>query len=264
MLRRRLAARGLLASALLALTACGPAAAGGTSEVTVFAAASLREACQELGARFEAERGVRVVFSFAGSNLLASQLLAGAPCDLFLSAGEPQMDQVEAAGLLRPGSRVALCSNALVVVQPEPLPVDVPRLATPADLADPRLGRLALADTRAVPAGIYARAWLEQLSLWERVAERVVPAIDVRSALALVESAAAGAGIVYSTDAAIAQRVRVVWRVAPREGPVIVYPAAVLREARAPQAAGELLAFLCAQPAREVLERHGFGIPEGG
>jgi molybdate transport system substrate-binding protein len=264
MLSRRRVARGLLASALIAVAACGGAAAQGREEVTVFAAASLREVCTELGQRFETERGVRVVFNFAGSNLLASQILAGAPCDLFLSAGAPQMDQVEAAGLLAPGLRVALLTNALVVIQPEPLPGDLPALVAPADLADPRLGRLALADPRAVPAGTYARAWLEQLGLWERVAERVVPAIDVRSALALVESGAAGAGVVYATDAAITTRARVAWRVPPEAGPAIVYPAAVLREARAPQAARELLAFLRSEPARELLERHGFGVPEGG
>jgi molybdate transport system substrate-binding protein len=246
-----------LAGLLALLSACvEPPAA----EVTVFAAASLRDVCGELGAQFEREHGARVVFHFAGSNLLAAQVLAGAPCDLFLSAGVAQMDQVEAAGLLAGGSRVALLSNALVVVQPEPLPDDVPPVTAPAGLADPRVGRLALADPAAVPAGRYARAWLASCGLWEDVAARVVSALDVRAALALVESCSAGAGIVYATDAALTPRVRVAWRVPPGEGPSIVYPAALLADARAPEAARALLAFLRSSGARATFERHGFGV----
>jgi molybdate transport system substrate-binding protein len=241
---RRALLAGLAAAALARRGTAQPA------EILVFAAASLSEALQEIGAAFERRTGGHVVFSFAGSGDLARQIQAGAPADVFVSADRARMDQLEAAGLVRPADRVDLVSNRLVVVLPAGSPLAV---RSAADLLGVR--RLALADPVAVPAGAYARQWLEQAGLWAALRERVVPALDVRTALAAVESAAVDAGVVYRTDAAVSRRVRVAFEVA--DGPAIVYPAAVLASSARPLARA-FLEELRSPAARAVFERRGF------
>jgi molybdate transport system substrate-binding protein len=146
-------------------------------ELLVFAAASLTDVLEELARGFESATGHRVLFNFAGSNDLARQIRAGAPADVFLSADVSQMDAVERDGLVRAGERVALLSNALVVVVPAHAAAAP---ASPAELVAVR--RLALADPQAVPAGVYARRWLEARGLWPALRERVVRAGRVRGA----------------------------------------------------------------------------------
>jgi molybdate transport system substrate-binding protein len=162
------------------------------------------------------------------------------------------MDEVERAGLVQAGERVDLLSNRLVVVVPVPVATV---LATADDLLGVR--RLALGDPEAVPAGIYARLWLEKRGLWERLGGRVVPTLDVRAALAAVESGNADAGIVYRTDAAISKRVRVALEVPAEEAPRIVYPVALLTTSRGP-AARAFFEHLRSPEARAVFDRLGF------
>ncbi len=218
----------------------------------VFAAASLSDALGEIGRDFEGRTGHRVVLSLGGSNDLARQIRAGAPAEVFVSASAQRMDEVQGAGLVRPADRVDLLSNHLVVV----VPAESARaVATAEDLT--RVRRLALGDPQAVPAGIYAREWLERRGLWERLRDRVVPTLDVRAALAAVESGNADAGIVYRTDAAISRLVRVALTVPAGEAPRIVYPAALLATARRPEARA-FYEHLRSPAAREVFERLGF------
>jgi molybdate transport system substrate-binding protein len=234
------------------LASAWPRAGGAGEEVVVFAAASLADALREIAKAFEAGTGHRVVLSVGGSNDLARQIRAGAPAEVFVSASADRMDEVERARLVRGADRVDLLSNRLVVV--------VPAGATKAPVAAEDLTRvrsLALGDPQAVPAGIYARQWLDRLGLWERVRDRVVPTLDVRAALAAVESGNADAAIVYRTDAAISRRVRVALDVPAGEGPRIVYPAALLAGSRGP-AARAFYEYLRSRPAREVFERLGF------
>jgi molybdate transport system substrate-binding protein len=162
------------------------------------------------------------------------------------------MDEVQAAGLVRPGDRVDLLSNRLVVVVPAD---STTAPATAEELT--RVRRLALGDPQAVPAGVYARQWLEKRGLWDRLRDRVVPTLDVRAALAAVESGNADAGVVYKTDAAISKRVRVALEVPEAEAPRIVYPAALLSTAKgsAPRA---FLESLRSPEARAVFVRLGF------
>ncbi len=218
--------RSLAVALTIVLAGLWPSVAAG-EEVVVFAAASLADALREIGSAFEARTGHRVVLSVGGSNDLARQIRAGAPAEVFVSASAERMDEVERAGLVRAADRVDLLSNRLVVIVPV-VASAVP--ATAEDLASVR--RLALGDPQAVPAGIYARQWLEKRGLWGRVRARVVPTLDVRAALAAVESGNADAGIVYRTDAAISRRVRVALEVPAGEAPRIVYPAALLAGAR--------------------------------
>jgi molybdate transport system substrate-binding protein len=218
----------------------------------VFAAASLADALREIGTAFEAQTGHRVVLSLGGSNDLARQIRAGTPAEVFVSASVERMDEVERAGLVRPGDRLDLLSNRLVVVVP------AASAAAPTSADDiVAVRRLALGDPEAVPAGIYARQWLERRGLWERVRDRVVPTLDVRAALAAVESGNADAGVVYRTDAAISRRVRVALEVPAGEAPRIVYPAALLTASRGP-AARAFFEHLRSPAARAVFERLGF------
>lgn len=245
-----------VATLLLALLALG--CAERQDELEVFAAASLREACEALGPAFEQQHGVRVRFNFGASSLLAEQILASRRADVFLSADERQMDRLEREGRAVSGTRVSLLSNTLVVI----VPAGAPGLASPVDLATDAVTTLSLAHPSAVPAGRYARAWLEAEGLWDDVQHKVARAVNVRAALFAVGSGAAEAGVVYATDAALSDRVRVVWRVEGDTAPAIAYAAAAVdpdsREAR------DFLRFLSGERARTVFERLGFAVLPGG
>jgi molybdate transport system substrate-binding protein len=244
---RHACASGLTAAALVAL--CASAAA---EELSLFAAASLSEALEEIGRGFETSTGHEVTFNLGGSNDLARQIEAGAPADVFFSADEAQMDGLEAAGLVRPQDRVDVLSNVLVVVVPSS---SAARLQGPRDLAFVKL--LALADPQAVPAGVYARTWLESAGLWKQLEGKIVPALNVRAALSAVESGNVDAGIVYRTDAAVSKRVEVAFEVPKEQGPAIVYPLAPIATSRK-AATAELVRHLTSAAAREVYARHGF------
>jgi molybdate transport system substrate-binding protein len=219
------------------------------AEVRVFAAVSLTEALQEIAGSYKRDT---IVFHFGASSLLERQIEAGAPADLFLSADEAKMDQLVRRGLIVPSTRTSILSNTLVVVVPD----DGPPITAPAQLL--RVRKLALAEPSTVPAGIYARQWLTKIGLWERLAAKIIPTDNVRAALAAVESGNVDAAIVYRTDARIAKRVRVAYEVPRKEGPVISYPFAMLRDAEARDAALRFLRHLQSKGARAVFARHGF------
>lgn len=240
-----------------ALAACAEATAG--PELTLYAAASLRDALQELLPAGEASAGARVVLNLGSSGDLARQILAAGQADLFFSADEAELARVESAGLLEPGTRRALLSNQLVVIEPlDSGPTLFSEPFGPEQLAHPALELLSLADPDTVPAGKYARAWLESCGLWPALAARVLPGVDVRAALAAVESGAVRAGIVYRTDAARSSRVRQVFAVPHEVGPPIVYPLAVLAGRPATARARRLAEFLGSDVALAVFARHGF------
>ncbi len=247
--------RSLLSRAVLALLLCAvPLSA---EELNVSAAASLTDCLKELAPGFEKATGHTLVFSFGGSNDLARQIKAGAPADVFFSADKAQMDGLETAGLVRAQDRVDVLSNVLVAIVPA---TSALKLAAPGDLGS--LGRLALADPQAVPAGVYARTWLESIGLWDGLKDKVVPTLNVRAALAAVESENADAGIVYRTDAAISKRVRVAFEVPREKGPAIVYPLAPLtgsKKAGTPA----LVRYLTSAEARAVYARYGFVVLGG-
>lgn len=239
-----------LAMLLPLLAACGTEPTRGP---VVLAASSLQEALEEVGAAWEEQGHPAPVLSFAGSSALARQIEQGAPADLFISADEEWMDTVEAKELLRPGTRADLLGNQLVVIAPLGGKAD----ALPA-LGD---GRLALADPEAVPAGRYAKAALESLGLWDDLADNVVPAENVRAALAFVERGEAALGIVYATDAKASTKVRVVEQLPEGSHPPIRYPAAVLAASTHPDAAA-FRAFLASDGARRIFTQRGFAVVE--
>jgi molybdate transport system substrate-binding protein len=242
-------ARRLVVPAALLLSLAAGSARASAAEITVFAAASLADALTEIGKGFEAASGPHVAFNFGASSDLARQIRAGAPADVFFSADRAQMDAVAQAGLVHARDRVDVLSNTLVVV----VPASSPRqLSSAAEIAT--LDRLALADPQAVPAGVYARQYLESVGLWTGLAGRVVPTLNVRAALSAVESENVPAAIVYRTD--VSPRVHVAFEVPVGKGPRIVYVMAPLAAA---SPAGRLFAKELASPrAARVYEKHGF------
>ncbi len=238
---------------LLGLSACGSREP--TAALRVSAAASLQEALTEAGNLFETRTGTQVECNFSGSSTLARQIEAGAPADVFLSADAAKMDGLEARGFIDSASRRDLLSNALVVVAPAHRE-DGPKIARLEDLK--QVTRLAMAETESVPAGIYARQWLEQAGLWNAVADKVVAAEHVRSALAMVESGNVEAGIVYKTDAASTPRVAILLEAKPEEAPRIVYPVAILKQAEDADTARDFVTFLSSPEAQDIFRKHGF------
>jgi molybdate transport system substrate-binding protein len=250
----------LLVGALLACFGCSasfdssrtaPPSADDT--VTVFAAASLTNAMDELKADFAERTGAVIRTNYAGSSTLAQQIVNGAPADIFFSANVSWAEHVaEQATVLR---RRDLLGNRLVVV----VPVDSQlALQRPQDLLAPDLLHLSLADPDAVPAGKYARQALTELGLWEDLRERVVPGKDVRHALTYVETGAAEAGIVYATDAAASSRVRVAWEIPVELTAPIIYPALLLKQPVENRSAAAFFDFLASKDAASIFEKHGF------
>lgn len=230
-------------------------------EVTVFAATSLRDALQEVAPDFESTHGAKVVFAFGSSGDLSKQIVTVDRADVFLSADEKEMDRVATAARIEVGTRRDLFANRLVVIEP----VDgasgaFAREFSAAQLGDARITRWSLANVETVPAGRYAKAWLEAVGAYESIRERVVPAVDVRAALAAVESGACTAGIVYATDAVRSKRVRVVHSVPAADGPVIRYPGAVVTNGSAHDLGLAFLQFLTTSEVSAVFERHGFAV----
>src|SRR5437016_6174954 len=150
------------------------------AEITCFAAASLTDSLKEIDSAYEKQTGEKVVFNFGSSNFLARQIEEGAPADIFFSADEVRMDSLEKKGLLSRETRKSRLSNSLVIV------VSADNLLTiksASDLAEPKVKRIALADPRTVPAGIYAREYLEKVKLWTSIQSKIVPTDNVRAAL---------------------------------------------------------------------------------
>jgi len=220
-------------------------------EMLVFGAASLTESLQDLGKAYEAESGTRVVFSFGASSDLARQIQAGAPADVFFSADTAKMDTLEKAGLVKAAGRHEFLSNALVVVVPS---ASTTKITSAEDLA--ALPKIGLADPASVPAGVYTKKWLTGLGLWEKVEPKVVPMLDVRAALAAVETGAVPASVVYRTDAAITKSVRIAYTV--ENGPPILYSLAAVSASKNPKAAEAFVAFLAGPDGRAEFAKRGF------
>jgi molybdate transport system substrate-binding protein len=228
------------------------------ANVTVFAAASLKEAMDDQGKRFAALSGNKVIISYGASNALAKQIEAGAPADAFISADLDWMEHLDQRRLLVPDSRFNLLRNTLVLIAPASSKAAV-RIGPNFDLAA-ALGqdKLAMANPDSVPAGKYGKAALEKLGVWSSVERQVARAESVRAALALVSRGEAPFGIVYSTDALSDKSVRIVDTFPADSYPPIVYPAALL--ATGTSAAGKpLLEFLRSPAARPTWEKYGFG-----
>lgn len=247
--------RGLAAVFLL----LGLLPAAQSQNLTVFAAASLKDALDEAAARYQKDkgRGGRIAIAYAASSALARQIANGAPADLFIAADLDWMDYVAQRNLLRPGSRVNLLRNEIVLIAPAASTVAL-ELKPGAPLVQ-ALGRqrLAMADPDAVPAGKYGKTALEKLGLWAPVANKVARTENVRAALLFVSRGEAPLGIVYRSDAVADKNVRIVAAFPAHSHPPVIYPAALLTGGKNAEAAA-FFDFIRSPAAAAIFRRHGF------
>jgi len=248
----------------LALTAVvGLAPAASAQSLTVSAAISMKDAVTEIGRGFTSGRpGVTLLYNWGSSGELQKQIEAGAPVDVFISAAQPQMDELEKRKLIVPGTRRVFARNVLVVIKPADSRVDIIKAG---DLAEARVARIAVGNPRTVPAGQYAEESLRALGLWDRVQPKLVFAENVRQALDYVARGEVDAGFVYTTDAVFrGQTVKEAFRPAEDTYRPVVYPAAVVAETRQPALAQAFIGLLLGREGQAVLGRFGFQPPPAG
>ncbi|MFM8745485.1 MAG: molybdate ABC transporter substrate-binding protein [Aestuariivirga sp.] len=251
--------RNLLHALAAGLVATSAPVAGAAQRVTVFAAASLKNALDEVGAAWTSATGKEAAMAYAGSAALARQIEAGAPADIFIPADMDWMDYLETRKLIAPGSGKKLLGNRLVLILPAESEARV-SIAPGFDLAGVLGGgKLAMGHVKSVPAGKYGQAALESLGVWHKVEANVAQAENVRAALKLVATGEAAAGIVYETDALAEPKVRVAGVFPASSHPEIVYPAALTAASRNPDAP-QFLAFLQSAAARDIFAKHGFPV----
>jgi len=229
------------------------------ADLIIFAAASLKEALDEVNATYMRQNGDDVKISYAASSALSKQIESGAPANIFISADLDWMNYLEKRNLIQPGSRRNLLGNRLVIAAPADADIKID-IGPGFDLAAAlKGGHLAMADPDSVPAGKYGKAALENLRVWRTVESAVVRAENVRGALLLVSRHEAPLGIVYATDVAADPGVKIVGVFPTETHPPIVYPIALTTENQDP-AAKRLLEFLSSAPAASIFEKHGFTV----
>src|SRR5579871_1535958 len=252
---------GLLTAAVLGLGAgLGPAFPQ-TPAPLIFAAASLKNALDEIVAQWQRESGKKVVVSYAASNTLIRQIEQGAPADIFISADLDWMDYGQQKGLINGETRSNLLNNRIVLVAPRDATYTL-KVAPGFDLAAVlKGGRLAMGNVDAVPAGKYGKAALEKLGAWDGIKDRIAQAENVRAALLLVSRGETPLGIVYQTDAASEPGVRIVGTFPDDTHPPIIYPAALTKDSNNAIAA-EFLKYIRSVAAKPAFERQGFTMLE--
>jgi molybdate transport system substrate-binding protein len=248
--------------ALLLVLLLAPATAL-AQEATLSVAISMKDAVEQLGRGFMASRpGVTLRYNFGSSGELQKQIEAGAPVDLFVSAAQRQMDELEKKGLIVAASRRVFARNVLTVVKPTDSKIDI---AKPADLLDARITKLVVGNPRTVPVGQYAEESLKALGLWDKLQPKLVFAENVRQALDYVARGEVDAGFVYTTDAATrAQQVKEAFRPAEDTYRPVLYPVAVVTGAKQAAIARDFLELLMSGDGQTVLGRLGFLPPPAG
>lgn len=247
----------VLFSAFIVLLATFSPASAEDKTITVFAAASMKNALDEVDAAYTAKTGVKITASYAASSVLAKQIEQGAPADVFVSADTDWMDYALSKKTINEPTRVNLLGNSIVLIAPKDSEINNVTIAQGFDLA--RLagdGRIATGDVKSVPAGKYAKAALEKLGAWTAAEPKFAMAESVRAALTLVARGEADLGIVYSTDAKVEPGVKIVGTFPADSHPAIIYPVAATTTAK--PGTNDYLAFLRTSAAKTILEKYGF------
>jgi len=257
----RVFSRFQIAAALLLIVVAAPGyvATAAAADIVVFAAASLKNALDDIATQYQRETGKHTTISYAASPALAKQIEAAAPADLFISADLAWMDYLADRKLIKPDSRTNLLGNSIVLIAPASSTATVtiaPNFPLASLLGN---GRLAMAEPSSVPAGKYGKAALEKLGVWASVADRVAAAENVRAALLLVSRGECPFGIVYKTDAAVDPGVKIAAAFPPDTYPPVVYPMALVATSTNPDAVA-FAAYLHSPAARPLFEKQGFTV----
>jgi molybdate transport system substrate-binding protein len=237
-------------------TAWSPAAAQDKT-LTVFAAASMKNALDDIDAAYTARTGVKIVASYAASSALAKQIEQGAPADVFVSADTDWMDYAIGKKNINEPTRVNLLGNSIVLIAPKDSKIDNVTIGPGFDLS--KLigdGKIATADVKSVPVGKYAKASLEKLGAWQAAEPKFAMTENVRAGLALVARGEAVLGIVYSTDARVEPGVKIVGTFPADSHPAIIYPVGATTTAKAETS--DYLTFLRSSAAKAIFEKYGF------
>jgi len=248
---------GLFLAFTVSLATTSTPAAAQDKSLTVFAAASMKNALDEIDAAYTAKTGVKVTVSYAASSVLAKQIEQGAPADVFISADTDWMDYAIGKRTINEPTRINLLGNSIVLIAPKDAKVGNVSIGAGFDLA--KLagdGKVATGDVKSVPVGKYAKAALEKLGSWQAAEPKFAMAESVRAALTLVARGEATLGIVYSTDAKVEPGVKVVGTFPADSHPAIIYPVAATMTAK-PETAN-YLAFLRSTAAKNIFEKYGF------
>ena len=257
MLRRTFTTKLALLAATLWLAP--HAASAQDKSLTVFAAASMKNALDDVNGAYTKATGVKVMSSYAASSALAKQIEGGAPADIFMSADLNWMDYLDRKKAIKPGTRVSLLGNKLVLIAPKDSKIGNVTIAQGFDLA--KLagdGRIATGDVKAVPVGLYAKAALEKLGSWAAAEPKFAMTDNVRAALVLVSRGEAALGIVYETDAKVEPGVKIIGAFPEGSHPTIVYPVAATENAK-PEVTS-YLEFLRSKTARDIFVKYGFTV----
>lgn len=226
------------------------------TELTVLAAASLTDVCAEIKDLYQKENpNVELFFSFGGSGALQAQIEAGAPCDVFISAAKKQMNALEKENLMETGSVSNLLQNEVVLILPKNSAL---KISSFEELSSPAVKLVAVGEPQSVPVGQYAKAVCESLGIWASVSAKANFASDVRTALSWVEEEACDCGIVYATDAASSQKVRVAAYAPEGSCPPVIYPIGIVAASEHKDAARVFADFLHSEKAAAVFKKAGF------
>lgn len=248
---------GLFTAFVILAGASLASAAAEDKTITVFAAASMKNALDEIDATYTAKTGIKFSVSYAASSVLARQIEQGAPADVFVSADTDWMDYAISKKTINEPSRVNLLGNSIVLIAPKDSKIDNVTIAQGFDLA--RLagdGKIATGDVKSVPAGKYAKAALTSLGAWQTAEPKFAMAESVRAALTLVARGEAALGIVYATDAKVEPGVKIVGTFPAESHPAIIYPVAATTNAKGET--GDYLGFLRSAAAKTIFEKYGF------
>ncbi len=241
------------------VAACNSAPSAVT--LNILAAASLTDAITEINSLYvKSHSNVTIVPNFASSGTLEQQIEGGAPCDVYLSAAAAQMDKLEAKDLLLAGTRRDLLNNKVVLVVPVGSTLN---LTSFSDLSQDKVKKVSIGDPASVPAGTYAKEAFDLLGIYDSLQSRLVLGASVRQVLAYVETGDVDAGVVFSTDALISDKVKVVANAPDEVNSKIVYPAAVIKSSQNAEAAKDYMEFLSGAEARAAFEKYGFSLVSG-
>lgn len=248
----------LIIVSCLLFSGCKNAQSAGTGELTVSAAASLKEPIEKIAELYEKETNVKININLGSSGSLQKQIEEGAPVDLLISAQKSQVDALINKGLIEKGTCKELLTNSLVLIVSN----NYDKIINSMDALKNKDIKLALGEAETVPAGLYAKEFLQNIKLWESLKDRIIYTMDVKAVLNYVESGDAEAGIVYRSDAVNLKSSYIAYMIPTNTHQPIIYPAVVMEKSNNKASAKDFIEFLGKSQSREVFQKYNFGVKD--